>query len=142
LGIGGHWAEFAQNYSKATYAIEDGAITGAAYRRVWTVSLLAEAHVYLAPDETVSPYLGFGAGASWMKSEVLVTDLTIGDLVHGFAVSPEAGLVIAFDRDMLTPERSAMQSVVTGVRCTFSTAGSRDVSHTSFVGLTVGMLVY
>ncbi len=143
LGIGGHWAEFAQNYPRTTYPIENGALTGAAYRRVWTTSLLAEAHVYLAPDETVSPYLGVGAGASWMKNEVLMTDLTIGDdLVHGFTVSPEAGLLFAFDRDLFAPDRSAMQSVITGVRCTFSTAGSRDVSSTAYVGLTLGMLVY
>ncbi len=143
LGIGGHWAEFAQNYPRTTYPIENGALTGAAYRRVWTTSLLAEAHVYLAPDETVSPYLGVGAGASWMKNEVLMTDLTIGDdVVHGFTVSPEAGLLFAFDRDLFAPDRSAMQSVITGVRCTFSTAGSRDVSSTAYVGLTLGMLVY
>ena len=43
LGIGGHWAEFAQNYPRTTYPIENGAITGAAYRRVWTTSLLADA---------------------------------------------------------------------------------------------------
>jgi len=142
LGIGGHWAEFAQNYSRATYPIDNGAITGAVYRRVWTISTLAEAHAYLSPDETLSPYLGFGAGLSWMHNELLVTDLTVGDLAYGFAVSPEAGVVIAFDRDAFMPERTAMQSVITGIRYTFTTAGSRDVSSTSFLGLTVGLLVY
>jgi hypothetical protein len=142
LGIGAHWTEFAESHSSATYPIEDGAITGAAHRRLWTTSLLAEAHAYLRPDETVNPYIGFGAGMCWMKNQLLVTDLRIGDVVHGFAFSPEAGLLFAFDRDTFMRERSAMQSLVTGIRATFSTAGSLDVPSTSYVGLTLGMLVY
>ena len=142
LGIGGHWSQFAHNYLTATYPIDAGAATGAVYRRVWVGSFLAEAHVYMKPEAPINPYVGLGTGISWMSNELLVSDFTFDDLARGFTVCPEAGILIAFDRDAYDPERTAMQSALVGLRYTYSTAGSRDVSSTSFVSLTLGLFVY
>jgi hypothetical protein len=142
LGAGGHWNHFAENYPKATYPIDEGAITGAIYRRVWVASALAEVHVYLAPDAAVCPYLGVGAGVSWISNQLSVSDLTFDDPAHGFTMSPEVGVLIAFDRDMFEPGRTAMQSVIVGIRSTVSSAGSRDVSSITVIGVTAGLLVY
>jgi opacity protein-like surface antigen len=142
LGIGGHWAEFDENHGRSTYAIASGAITGAAHRRVSATSLLAEAHAYLTPDDPIGLYLGLGAGILWMENEVMVSDLTLDRVTRGFAVSPEAGIAIVIDRNTYEPDRKAMQSVIAGIRYTFSTAGSEDIDSTSFLGLTVGVLIY
>jgi opacity protein-like surface antigen len=142
LGIGGHWNQFARNYPRATYPINNGAITGAIFREVWLGSVLGEAHLYLAPTETLSPYLGLGAGYSLMSSKIVVTDISIDDRTPGFAVSPEAGVLIAFDRDPYEPQQTAMQSLMLGARYEYSTAGSRDISNVSFFALTLGAFIY
>jgi opacity protein-like surface antigen len=142
LGLSGHWNQFAHNYASATYAIADGSFTGSIYRQVWTGTVLADAQFYLAPDAAINPYLGLGGGVTWMSNEVLVSDLTFEESGRGIAVSPEAGLLIAFDRDAFDPDLFAMQSILVGVRGTFSPASARDVSDASFVGVTVGFFVY
>jgi opacity protein-like surface antigen len=142
LGIGTHWNQFAENYPRGTYPIDEGAITGAVFRRVWIGSVMPEAYFYLAPEDAVNPYLGIGAGVAWMSNEILVSDLTFDASGTGFTVSPEAGILIAFDRDPMNPERTAMQSIVLGARYAYSTAGARDVSATSLVALTLGVLVF
>jgi len=142
LGIGGHFNQFAKNYDSATYPIENGAITGSSYRKVWVGSLLAEAHAYLKPDAAINPYFGIGVGMSWMSNQLLVSDLPFEDLSRGFTFCPEAGILIAFDRDVFDEQRTAMQSALIGVRYTYSAAGSRDVSSTSFLSLSLGLLVY
>jgi opacity protein-like surface antigen len=141
LGLSGHWNQFAQRYSRTTYAIQDGAFTGSAFRQVWTGTFLADVQVYFAPDAPINPYLGVGGGATWLSNEVLVSDLTFEDNGHGVAVSPEAGLLIAVDRDLDKTE-FALQSIIVGVRWTVSSASGRDVSDTSFVGMTVGLFAY
>ena len=142
LGVGGHWNQFAHNYSVATYPIDAGAVTGAVYRRIWVGFLLAEAHAYLKPDQPINPYFGIGAGMSWMSNQLLVSDFPFDDLSHGFTICPEAGILIAFDRDAYDRQTTAMQSALIGVRYTYSAAGSRDVTSTSLVSLTLGLFVY
>jgi hypothetical protein len=142
LGLGGHWNQFSENRSRSTYVFDDGAITGAVFRRVWTASILSEAHYYLACENAINPYVGVGAGFTWLSNELLVSDLAFEELAHGFTVSPEAGILVAFDRDLFEPDRFPMQSVVIGVRYSIGTASARDVTNTSFVGLTLGLLTY
>jgi hypothetical protein len=77
-----------------------------------------------------------------MSNELLASDLAFQEDGHGVTVSPETGILIAFDRDPFEPDRFAMQSVIVGLRYTFSAAKARDVSDTSFLGLTLGLLVY
>jgi hypothetical protein len=143
LGIGGHWTQFSHTYPVATYPIDNGAATGAVYRRVWVGTLLAEAQVYLKPDRPVNPFFGVGAGIGWMSNQALVSDFSRDDLARGFAVAPEAGILIAFDRDPYDPPgATAMQSAMIGVRYSYNAAGARDVSNTQVFSLELGLFVY
>lgn len=142
IGLSGHWNQFAQNYPHNTYTISDGAFTGTAFRQVWTGTVLADLQIYLAPEAPINPYLGVGGGVAFLSNEVLVSDLTFQDNGRGIAVSPEAGILIAFDRDAFEPEQFAMQSIAVGVRFTLSGASARDVTDTSFIGLTLGLFAY
>ncbi len=86
--------------------------------------------------------MGLGTGVSWMDNKLLVSDFTFDDRSAGFTLSPEAGILIAFDRDVFDQRTTAMQSAMIGVRYTHTTAGSRDVSSVAFFGLTLGVLIY
>jgi hypothetical protein len=142
LGIGSTWNQFAQNFPRQTYTAPGAALTGAMYRQVWVGTLMGQAHLYLNPDAAVGPYLGIGVGAAWTSNQLLISDFSFDDLTGGFVVSPEVGFLIPYDRDPFEPQRFAMQSAVLGIRYTYSTASSRDVTNTTFVALTLGILVY
>jgi len=142
LGLSGHWNQFAEKYPRATYAIMDGALTGAVFRQAWTGSVLVDLQVYLAPYAPINPYLGVGGGVTWLSNEVLVSDLTFPANGSGVTVCPEAGILIAFDRDPFDKEQFAMQSIMVGVRWTLSGAKARDVTSSSFLGLTLGLFSY
>jgi hypothetical protein len=142
LGLGSTWNNFAENFPRATYPIDNGALTGAIFRQVWVGTLLAQAHVYFNPDGAIGPYVGIGAGLAWLSNQALVSDLPVDLLTHGFVVSPEVGLLIPFDRDAFEPQRTAMQSASLGVRYTYTTAESRDVTSATFLAVTLGVLIY
>jgi hypothetical protein len=142
IGLGGHWTHFTSNNPPATYAIDNGAVTGAVYRRVWVASLLAEAFFYFRPEANVTPYAGLGTGISWMSNMALVSDFAFEDLSTGFTLCPEAGLLIALQRELFDPSQTPLESAIVGIRYTHSTAQSRDVTNTSFIGITVGLLAY
>jgi opacity protein-like surface antigen len=142
IGLSGHWNQFSQRYSYKTYVIADGAFTGSAFRQVWTGSALLDLQVYLAPGAPINPYLGVGGGVTWLSNQVLVSDLTFRESGQGVSVSPEAGILIAFDRDPFEKDEFAMQSIMIGARFTLSAAKARDVTDTSFIGLTLGLFAY
>jgi hypothetical protein len=137
LGIGGAITRFYDTLPHGTYPLDRGAITGTIYRHVDVAALAPEAHVYFAPHADVIPYAGVGVGVAWVSPRVLVSDVDVSETHVGFIVSPEAGILLPFDRDDFL-----RQAIVLGARYSFSSAGFRDVSATSFVSLQVGALIY
>ena len=123
---------------QATYPVENGAVTATLFRIIDVVALVPEAHYYFGPDNGVVPYLGMGAGFASVKFHVLVSDFDLSESSAGLILSPEGGMLIPFDRDGHT----ILQAFTVGLRWSFITAGFRDVSNTSYIGLTSGLLAY
>jgi len=137
VGLGGVYNRFYRQSPQATYPVENGAVTATLYRIIDVVALVPEAHYYFGPDNGVVPYLGVGAGFASVKFHVLVSDFDLAESSSGLILSPEGGMLIPFDRDGII-----LQAVTVGLRWSFVTAGFRDVSNTSYIGLTLGLLAY
>jgi opacity protein-like surface antigen len=137
IGLGGVYNRFYRQSPQATYPAENGAVTATLYRIIDVVALVPEVHYYFGPDNVVVPYLGVGAGFASVKFHVLVSDFDLAESSTGLILSPEAGVLIPFDRDGMI-----LQAVTVGLRGSFITAGFRDVSNTSYFGLTLGLMAY
>jgi hypothetical protein len=137
VGLGGVYNRFYRQSPQATYPVENGAVTATLYRIIDVVALVPEVHYYFGPDNDVVPYLGVGAGFASVKFHVLVSDFDLGERSSGLILSPEGGILIPFDRDGII-----LQAITLGLRWSFITAGFRDVSNTSYVALTLGLLAY
>src|SRR5262249_40878911 len=137
LGVGGVWVRFYEQLPRDTYVIDQGAVTATINRILDVVAVVPEAHYYFGPENGVVPYLGVGAGYASVKFHILVSDLDVSHRQGGLIVSPEGGILIPFDRDGII-----LQAVMLGARASFITSGFRDVSNTSYVGVTLGALVY
>jgi hypothetical protein len=138
VGVGGVYNRFFQTSPQATYPVDNGAVTATLYRIVDAVGVFPEVHYYFGPENEVVPYLGLGAGFASVKFHVLVSDFDISENSAGLILSPEGGLLLPFDRD----GSLILQAFTVGVKWSFITAGFRDVSNTSYVALSLGLLAY
>ena len=138
VGLGGVFNHFYQRSPRATYQVENGAVTATLFRIIDVVALVPEAQYYFGPDNDVVPYIGMGAGFASVKFHVLVSDFDLSQRSPGLILAPEGGMLIPFDRDGQT----ILQAFMVGLRWSFITAGFRDVSNTSYVGLSLGLLAY
>jgi hypothetical protein len=137
VGLGGIYNRFYRQTPQTTYPVENGAVTATVNRIIDVVALAPEVHYYFGPERDVIPYLGLGAGFASVKFHVLVSDLDLQERSSGLIVFPEGGILIPFDRDSII-----LQALMFGIRGTFITSGFRDVSNTSYIGLTLGLLAY
>lgn len=137
IGLGGMYNRFYRQSPQATYPLDNGAVTATLYRIIDVVALVPEAHYYFGPENGVVPFLGLGAGFASVKFHVLVSDFNLAESSAGLILTPEGGVLIPFDRDGII-----LQAVTVGLRWSFITAGFRDVSNTSYIGLTLGLLAY
>lgn len=133
LYLGGVFSHhtFSEHEGTATYPLEGGAITADiyTYARVWTVSGLARYH-FLPADGFVRPYVGLRLGLNFITAATLVADLSVYYEPLGFALSPEAGLLI---RALPT------MHINIGVRYDFSTASSGPLDNASFLPFHMGL---
>jgi hypothetical protein len=137
VGLSGVYNRFYQTAPRATYPVENGAVTATLNRIIDVRALVPEVHYYFGPENAVVPYLSLGAGFAWVKFHVLVSDLDLSETSTGLILSPEAGVLLPFDRDGFI-----LQAFSLGLRWSFISSGFRDVSNTSYVGLTLGLLAY
>jgi len=138
VGLAGVYNRFYDQAPQATYPVDNGAVTATVFRVLDVVALVPEVHYYFGPDNDVVPYLGMGAGFASAKFHVLVSDLDVSENSAGLILLPEGGMLIPFDRDGST----ILQAAMVGLRWSFITSGFRDVSNTSYIGLTLGLLAY
>jgi hypothetical protein len=137
VGVGGVYNRFWQTSPQETFPVENGAVTATLYRIIDVVGLAPEVHYYFGPENRVVPYLGMGAGFASVKFHVLVSDLDLSDQSPGLLLAPEGGILLPFDRDGFI-----LQAVTLGAKWMFITSGFRDVSNTSYLSLTLGLLAY
>ncbi|HKQ69107.1 MAG TPA: hypothetical protein VJT73_07200 [Polyangiaceae bacterium] len=137
LGIGGAWTRFYDTLPFGTYQVTSGAVTATIYRTLDVVSVLSEVHYFFDPERPVSPFIGAGFGYSSALFGVLVSDIDVSERHGGLVVSPEAGVLIPFDANGVM-----RQAVVLGARYTFTTSSYREAASLSFIGLTLGALIY
>jgi hypothetical protein len=138
VGVGGIYNRFYETSPQATYPVENGAVTATLYRIIDVVGVLPEVHYYFGPEKEVVPYLGLGAGLGSVKFHVLVSDFDLSENSLGLIVSPEGGFLLPFDRD----GSLILQAFTVGVKWSFITAGFRDVSNTSYLAFSLGLLAY
>jgi hypothetical protein len=140
LGVNGRFVQFFEKFGHDTFQFPDGAgaITGTIFREVDVLAALPEVHYYFGSEGHLIPYAGVGCGASWATFRTRLSDIDIDQTIAGLIVSPEGGVLIPVDRqdDLL------LQSLMLGLRYSYSTGGYRSVSDVSWIGVQIGALVY
>jgi hypothetical protein len=137
VGVAGVHTSFYDTTPRTTYPIENGALTATIYRHIDMLALVPQVHFYAAPDADVVPYAGFGAGISWATFRTVISDIDVAETNSGLILSPEAGVLIPYDRNGIV-----RQALMLGARYTFTTIGYRDVTNFSYFGLQVGAVIY
>ena len=91
------WQEIYEE-TAGTFQLESGAITGTQYRHLMYLPFLVHGRWYPTGTGRITPFLGVGTGAYFIKQDLEVGIYgAIEDEWH-FAVAPEAGIHIPFER--------------------------------------------
>jgi hypothetical protein len=127
---------FNEHEGKATYldVIDNGAITADlyTYARFWTMAGMARYH-FLPPNAFVRPYAGLRMGLTFVTAATLVADLSIYYEPLGFALSPEAGILI---------RALPIMHINVGLRYDFSTASEGPLDNASFLPFHFGLVFH
>lgn len=138
VGLGLSWSSYRQDWPRATYPIDNGAITSSIERamRFWTFE--PEVFYYFIPEGIVRPFVGLGLGATLATFETAAGLLYEGDTDGAFLVSPKAGVLIRFFRGPLL-----QVGAIVSADYTFTGAEPpRTGNHTSSTSVHVGLYVY
>jgi hypothetical protein len=92
------WERVSKIYDDETYTIPDKglAITAQNCRFTWIVPFQAVVAYHLAPEKTISPYLGLGIGGDYMEHHLLIQEYDIYKDVWDFSLTPEIGILAKF----------------------------------------------
>jgi hypothetical protein len=97
IGADFGWNEF---YNTTSEVIEfesgslSGAVSGRQYRNLNIFPMLATGHFYFGNEGTARPYLGFGAGAYYIRELMDIGLYSIQTQNWHFGISPEFGVLI------------------------------------------------
>jgi hypothetical protein len=125
---------FYEELGKKTYQVENGALTGNLYRyaQYWTVQAEAR-YLFLRPDAVARPFAGLRVGMAFATTATLVSDLSLYDTPTGFALSPEAGVLVSV---------ASMMQLSASIRYDFSTVSSGDMDNGSYMAYHLGLVFH
>lgn len=94
IEVGGFfgWQLFHKTFPKATYQLDEGAITMKQWRFTHVVPLAVGARYSLLTDKRITPYIGIGNGAYLVRQEVWVGLDEYIDEKWRYGIFPEAGI--------------------------------------------------
>ena len=123
---------FYQHKGTTTYLLDAGAITGDLYRyaKSWTMGVAAR-YVFMPPGSMARPFVGLRMGIDFVTMATLVSDLSLYDTPTGFALSPEAGLMLRM---------ADFVSFAVAVRYDYSTAGTSSWDNISYMAYHLGFV--
>jgi hypothetical protein len=121
---------FYQHKGTTTYLLDSGALTADLYRyaKTWTMGAAAR-YVFLRPDSIGRPFVGLRMGLTFATMATLVSDLSLYDNPVGFALAPEAGVMLRV---------AEFVRFVAAVRYDYSTAGTGDWDNISYMAYHLG----
>jgi outer membrane protein len=125
---------FYEEKGAQTYQLDSGALHANLYRyaRFWTMGGAARYYL-LQPDSVVRPYVGLRVGMTFVTAATLVADLSLYDTPIGFALAPEAGLIVRAVKVM---------DVSGSIRYEYSTASSGKLDNGSFMAFQLGLVFH
>ncbi len=92
VGVNGTWNWFDQTFPNLTVQGSSFTFTGPVYRRVSNFTALATARYYLTSG-AVQPWVGVGAGGTWVSTLQQVVNIPVGSSNSGFAFAGELGVL-------------------------------------------------
>jgi hypothetical protein len=121
---------FYQHKGTTTYLLDSGALTADLYRyaKTWTMGAVAR-YVFLRPDAIGRPFVGLRMGITFTTMATLVSDLSLYDNPTGFALAPEAGVMLRL---------AEFVRFVAAVRYDYSTAGTGEWDNISYMAYHLG----
>jgi hypothetical protein len=134
LGAVFNYHLFYEELGKKTYQVENGALTGNLYRyaQYWTVQAEAR-YLFLAPDAVARPFAGLRVGMAFATTATLVSDLSLYDTPTGFALAPEAGVLVSL---------ASVMQLSGSIRYDFSTVSSGDMNNGSYMAYQLGLVFH
>ncbi len=98
ISIGGAfgWNIYDQDYARATYDFEGGAITGQKWNYFLQMPLFINAHYYFIHHGAVQPRIGLSTGGYYTEYEVQMGSFSLVDRSWRFGLTPEVELYFPF----------------------------------------------
>jgi hypothetical protein len=137
VGVLGTWNLFYEKTPESTWIIENGAVTGTLYRHAEVIAVAPEVRYVFHEEGKVLPFASLGAGVAVPTFKILVTDLQFSQRESALFFTPQAGVLIPYDRN-----GTIRQAALLGLRYSFISTGYRDFSTTSYLALTLGGWIY
>lgn len=91
------WNVFYEEFSSATYTIDNRSLTGKQWRYSNNVPILIAADYYLKPGDNLNPYVGFGLGTLFTRRNIDMGVYTLEENNWSFAFQPEVGIRYAIN---------------------------------------------
>nr|WP_321453225.1 OmpW family outer membrane protein [uncultured Carboxylicivirga sp.] len=129
VGIQVGWNTFYEEMPRATYPIENGAITSKQYRYLNSIPLQITGKYYFTDDNSpIRPFIGLGAGTNYLEAKNDNGLFSTRDKSWALALTPKAGALIPINY-------STSISVSFDYNTTFKTS---DVPQQNWLGINIG----
>jgi opacity protein-like surface antigen len=93
IGVSTDFQTFIATRPRATYQVDNGAVTATAYNSAQNTALRASAHYYFLKDGPVLPYAGASIGVGWSTFQSAMADLVIYDNQTSVLLGGDVGAV-------------------------------------------------
>jgi len=125
---------FYEELGRKTYQVESGALNANLYRyaKYWTIQAEAR-YLFFDADAVARPFVGLRLGIAFATTATLVSDLSLYDSPTGFALSPEAGVLLSV---------ASIMHLSGSVRYDFTTVSSGALENGSYLAYHLGFLFH
>lgn len=99
VGVDLGFHQYYQNKERNTYYPEPGqAFTAHTYNTLNDFPLMATVKLFIVARGPVRPYIGIGAGATYLKKEIVFADMAMTEKSWSFGMAPSVGIQFTFGK--------------------------------------------
>ncbi|MBT1699544.1 outer membrane beta-barrel protein [Fulvivirgaceae bacterium PWU4] len=134
IGARTGWYTFYEEKDRATYTLSEGhaSLTGKQFRYINSLPLLFMGDYYFHAEQNMSAFAGFGAGVTYNRLDVRMSQEGARTDAWQFSLSPEIGVRMKLDADLYG-------YVALSYNNCFSTD---DLEAQSYLNLSIGLLYH
>jgi outer membrane protein W len=134
LGVDLSFQHFYEEAGKITYKSGNSSYTGSGYKYFDAAPITLSGKYYFGiskPNASFVPYMGFGAGAYYIKERLEVGSVAFEDTGWAFGITPQVGFMIRLDRRLWFYSDFAYSNIF----------GRKDINDHSLASGTLGLKI-